>query len=233
MSSFAKTTSATLDKFDHLFEGWSVWIEPDEEESTSIVQEIEYLSVKCGGAEKGVYPFAPHCTLLYNIPPLTDISDESVESKEKLEKLLIKCIDKFRQSTSNGQEDTPDESVHNQRLQLVPTSFYYFAYPKHADNGKGFGCVISLLILKQTAALHKLHAAVMATFPPDERHSNFVPHVSFVYAPESRAEWLQQYTSDLKRDKQALLKPFCAKYLSLWSTKGQVNDWYRIARVNL
>ena len=38
MSSFAKTTSATLDKFDHFFEGWSVWIEPDEEESTSIVR---------------------------------------------------------------------------------------------------------------------------------------------------------------------------------------------------
>jgi hypothetical protein len=29
------------------------------------------------------------------------------------------------------------------------------------------------------------------------------------------------------------LKPLCAKYLSLWSTKGQVNEWYRFCRVQL
>eukprot|EP00544_Gedaniella_sp_CCMP2646_P011049 CAMPEP_0202485298 /NCGR_PEP_ID=MMETSP1361-20130828/4169_1 /ASSEMBLY_ACC=CAM_ASM_000849 /TAXON_ID=210615 /ORGANISM="Staurosira complex sp., Strain CCMP2646" /LENGTH=199 /DNA_ID=CAMNT_0049114165 /DNA_START=82 /DNA_END=678 /DNA_ORIENTATION=- len=183
------------DKFDHSFEGWSVWIEPDEEESADIAKEIESLSLKCGGAESGVFPFLPHCTLLYNI---SDMSEKINDSSEKLmEILLYKCVDKFRESTGKSQDDVTRESstLHQPSMQLVllllliPTSFYYFAYPKHADNGKGFGCVISLILLENTIALQQLHAAVTATFPQDERQSNFVPHMSLVYAPETKATW--------------------------------------------
>jgi 2'-5' RNA ligase len=233
---FPATEIPSKDKFDHSFEGWSVWIEPDEQESADIVKEIESLSLKCGGAESGVFPFLPHCTLLYNISSITDDDDVIHDSTEKLEILLYECVDKFREFADKGHDDATHESTWHppMQLMLIPSSFYYFAYPKHADNGKGFGCVISLILLENTVALQQLHAAVTATFPRDERRSNFVPHMSLVYAPETKATWLQQYTTrDLECNKQVLLKPLCAKYLSLWSTKGQVNEWYRFCRVQL
>ena len=53
--------------FRHVFEGWSVWIEPD-----LPVQETQAELIRaCGGAPRGVHPFTPHITLLYNIPALS------------------------------------------------------------------------------------------------------------------------------------------------------------------
>ena len=61
-------------------------------------------------------------------------------------------------------------------IKLMPTSHYYFPYPKTADGGKGFGCCISLLILETTPALASLQEIVQATFPPDERHGGGPDH---------------------------------------------------------
>jgi hypothetical protein len=69
---------------------------------------------------------------------------------------------------------TTNEQHH---MQFVPKSFYYFPYPKHADNGKGFGCIISLILLEKMLMLQLLHAAVTTVFPPDEQLDNFVLHL--------------------------------------------------------
>ena len=229
-------TCSSSETFLHSFEGWSVWIEPCEEESFDIVKEMEYLATKCGGAVCGVHPFVPHCTLLYNLTPLS--IDAEATKEETCRDLLHKCIDTFRQEWNADESIQNDEddanTVNTQEMQLIPTDFYYFPYPKHADDGKGFGCVISLLLLEQTSILSRLHQAVTKTFPPDERQANFVPHLSLVYAPENKAKWLQYYTNDtLAKSRRDLLQPLTARYLSLWSTQGQVNNWYRIARVKL
>jgi len=238
------TCTLSSETFDHTFEGWSVWIEPYEKDSVGIVNEIEFLAEQCGGNKCGVHSFVPHCTLLYNLTPITT-TDATLSEQQLGEQLLNKCIDTFRQKcdseTPSGQEDAShtattiiqQQQQQQQQQHLIPTSFYYFHYPKHADDGKGFGCVISLILLEKTLALQRLHEAVTLVFPPDERQNNFVPHVSLVYAPENMAEWLQQYTKDLEEAKKDLLCPINAQYLSLWSTQGQIKDWYRIARVEL
>ena len=56
-----------LTKFDHVFSGWSIWLEP--ERTKPLQQEMSYLERSCGGKECGVMPFVPHLTLLYNIRP--------------------------------------------------------------------------------------------------------------------------------------------------------------------
>lgn len=82
---------------------------------------------------------------------------------------------------------------------------------------------MSLLLLETNTLLQKL---VSQTFPPDERQDNFVPHVSLVSAPESKAEWLQERTKHLQEQRKDLLLPLKARYLSLWSTQGELKDWY-------
>lgn len=74
--------------FTHLFQGWSVWLEPCETGSDALVQEIQFLSEECGGADCGMHPFLPHCTLLYNIQhPTAKTSDGgeegTLQSKEQ------------------------------------------------------------------------------------------------------------------------------------------------------
>jgi hypothetical protein len=143
--------------------------------------------------------------------------------------LLNECVDKFQQMAEPN--DTHDYS-NQSHVQFCPTSFYYFPYPKHADNGRGFGCAISMILLERTQALQKLYESVRTVFPPDERNE-FIPHVSLVYAPESRGEWLQSLTSKMNEERIDLLGPFRARYLSLWSTQGEISDWYRICRVEM
>jgi 2'-5' RNA ligase len=200
-----------------------VWIEPCPEEAEVLVREIELLADPCGGSDCGVQTFVPHCTLLYNIIPMKETSGISKEQMRS--DLLNECVDNFQRVPNINQDETNN-------VQILPTSFYYFPYPEHADNGRGFWCVISLILLKKTDVLQKLYESVRSVFPPDEL-DEFIPHLSLVYAPESRGEWLQSYTQAMNEERIHLLKPFRARYLSLWSTQGNVSDWYRISRVEL
>ena len=285
-------------KFDHEFSGISVWIEPDPTESSRLLSEMEYLRTKCGGNEAGLYPFVPHCTLLYN----TSLPDNSVRvvvdgsqqtQQQQGKSLLRQCLEEYRKQMIHKFDDNHDEAQEtlnndiNRQLQLIPTSHYYFPYPKSADNGKGFGCCISLLILETTPRLKLLHDVVQSKFPPDERHGNdassssssdsnnnntneaseeggpprFRPHMALVYAPENQQNvvngWLEKYTlqneeeklyekwtlsrcndqpalsDNDKEEQQRDVACWKAKYLSLWSTEGTLNEWYPICKLDL
>ena len=210
-----------------------MWLEPDE--SSLIESEMEYLRKKCGGSEAGQYSFAPHCTLLYNTSFHNDdedcadgddgscCDDERSKQQRQGEAMLRQCLEEYQKQiaaadttttfTNGGQKTTPQTNNIGKQLQLIPTSQYYFPYPKTADNGKGFGCCISLLILETTPQLKLLHDIVRKRFPPDERHGDddnndhdgdcndnskeeeeggaeekarFRPHMALVYAPEDQ-----------------------------------------------
>lgn len=82
------------ERYNHSFRGWSVWIEPCEDECDDINKEIQFLAKECGGSECGIHPFVPHCTLLYNLT-LVITKTSSVSEQEVGEQLLIKCHDNF------------------------------------------------------------------------------------------------------------------------------------------
>ena len=90
-----------------------------------------------------------------------------------------------------------------------------FAYPKSFDNGNGFGCSIAFLNIQREEFLTKLHQACRLTMGPDERGSNFVPHLSLVYAPEDTQSVLEEYASGKQCQQHFINQPFEAKYLSL------------------
>ena len=258
------TKSATL---DHKFSGWSLWLEPCSHETSEIRNEMKKLTQLCGGI-KSSPPFELHCTLLYNFDPPHHLTDQT-EKEEYGNQLLTKCWNLYNERSNGG-----DDCASN-RILLNPTSYYYFPYPKEADGGKGFGCVISLMILEKTQELSCLHQAALQTFPPDERHCNkneqsnvvstrqeevatnddncaernkkkvvnvevdqteagkFIPHMALVYAPEIYGEALKSKTEELTKEKSQSLRPYMGKYLSLWSTEGEIKDWYVIARLTL
>ncbi len=130
---------------------------------------------KCGGHDAGMHRFLPHCTLLYNTSFPTEYCREHAQNfqrrmqKQDGEELLSSCLAEYydnKRAIECGCYDTPSN------FQLIPTSHLYFPYPKTADNGKGFGCVISLLVLETTPELQLLQKVVKKMFPPDERHRN-------------------------------------------------------------
>jgi hypothetical protein len=266
-------------KFSHRFSGVSVWIEPDPDQSSQLISEIEYLRTKCGGSEAGQYTFVPHCTLLYNTSlhvdggdgDKTDGSCDKQTKQQQGEYMLRQCLEEYQKqingTCNDGQQQTNDGKLH-----LIPTYQYYFPYPKTADNGKGFGCCISLLILDTTHQLKLLHDIVRNRFPPDERHGGnnsddcndnndedeeerkeprFRPHMALVYAPEDHENvinrWLEKYTLQNEEEKRyAQWIPakqdhvgddasvgWNAKYLSLWSTEGNLDEWYPIFKLDL
>mmetsp|Transcript_50346 Transcript_50346/g.151616 ORF Transcript_50346/g.151616 Transcript_50346/m.151616 type:complete len:244 (-) Transcript_50346:283-1014(-) len=227
--------------FDHEFSGLSVWLEPCPDEVASLIDEMESLSRQCGGPSRGLHNFAPHCTLLYNIAnPFESAeavsrrdADPQLGSQIDLtflgKHLLDDCIREFEKR--GGLSDPTVAKT------LDPKSFFYFEYPKAADDGRGFGCVISMLLLENNNYLQTLHESAAAVFPPDERHSkskgSFIPHMAMVYAPECEAGFLERRTKGMERTCRHLLKPLSAKYLTLWSTGGKLEDWYKIAQVEL
>mmetsp|Transcript_8251 Transcript_8251/g.17456 ORF Transcript_8251/g.17456 Transcript_8251/m.17456 type:complete len:234 (-) Transcript_8251:44-745(-) len=229
-----KMMSDKSDNFDHVFSGFSVWLEPCPFEADSLINEMDYLADKCGGKSAGLHGFVPHCTLLYNIPEEYCSPDPSISGdvEQMGHNLLERCLHRFKEEWKGG-ESRRDSS----RIELTPESFYYFDYPKTADDGRGFGCVISLLMIANTPQLRLVHDAAVSTFPPDERHAEakgkFIPHMALVYAPENKAQYLSERTNQMGHEKRHLLKPLRARYLSLWSTRGQVKDWYRVAKVQL
>ena len=273
--------------FDHCFEGWSIWIEP--EENDIINNTMKELSGSCGGESKGVFPFIPHLTLLYNLPPTiianSTADDGAAKQEEEGLRLLHLCWDEF----------VLKEPKHSCRpCCIVPSQWYYFHYPKSADNGRGFGCSIAMVLIRQEKWLMGLQQICQKVLGPDERLSNFIPHLSFVYAPEIRSQYLENYVA-IKQSQQVLLltsntddtscddkeekekesasvkmpeertdhqhadTPITTnteegngtsksrihndgnhagvglpvKYLSLWSTQGCIQDWYRIAKIQI
>jgi len=264
MTQSSNSNNNTKNVFNHQFEGYSVWLEPCQDEALQIIQEMNVLSTTCGGQKRGTHPFALHCTLLYNFNPImldnskyNDCSDYGSDVLDKISddyeqdnrsslykdigsKLLHQCVDQYNQTLQQNNKVIP--TTH---LELNPTDFYFFSYPKEADNNRGFGCVISMLLLEKNHNLEHLHNIVSKVFPLDERHGRkdetheskneaFRPHMALVYAPEIYHDSLKQYTEEtLKISKSHLLKPIKAKYLSLWSTKGTLKDWKLIARVGL
>ena len=281
---------AATSKFSHRFSGISVWLEPDPAQTSLVRKEMAYLAQRCGGPEAGMRDIVPHCTLLYNtsLPRPGDTSSESEAKctrrrRRKGEEMLRQCL---RESHSRqSPQASVDESVsagaapNNNKLniKLIPTSHYYFPYPKTADGDKGFGCCISLLILETTPALASLQDIVRATFPPDERHGGgddraaapaevaFRPHVALVYAPEGQRNvtngWLEGHTARMERERRhsrwtspaladeasrasvrgegGAYETDCektgwdAKYLSIWSTEGTLDEWFPIAKIDL
>lgn len=227
---------------DHKFSGYSVWLEPDERQGRLFSNKIESLSQRCcplnSSDEAADMVFAPHCTLLYNI----HIKDEC-----KGRDLLIEARDKFRHYCSKNiaaiephyRGKSESNSIEGDgRLIITPEAFYYFPYPKEADYGKGFGCLILMILLEKSAALAVLHSIVTEIFPSDERHGEqggtFQPHLAFCYAAESNT-WLEEEKSllDNDSDSQELLLPFHGKYLTLWKTEGTISQWILIAKIKL
>ena len=93
-------------KFDHVFSGLSIWLEP--EISPELQEEMSYLEQQCGGKECGVMPFVPHITLLYNIniskttrtssPSISPLANKGNGRKSSMmapEQILEQCWDEF------------------------------------------------------------------------------------------------------------------------------------------
>lgn len=192
---------------DHSFEGWSVWLEIDDKHV--VADESQQLH-QAYSHRRGVDPFVPHITLLYNLPP-DSLSEDPA-------KLLETINMRFQQSSS---------------CSLKPTDFHFFHYPKSADDGKGFGCVISMILVEKSEWMEELRTVLKDYFPQDERGGNFTPHMSLLYAPEADFKAVESYTEGLRETRKDLLSPMPARFLSLWSTQGGIKDWYRIARVEL
>ena len=76
--------------------------------------------------------------------------------------ILLICKEKYKTFyKSAGRHRSNEDEVSNHEeedntdmtLQLNPTEFYFFPYPTQADDGRGFGCVISMLLLGKTQKL--------------------------------------------------------------------------------
>ena len=240
--------------FEHRFSGYSVWLEPAPPRPLQTT--MEFLSNQCGGPQCGLHPFAPHLTLLYNIQlgdrvfdgngdagivngENDDVCDATVS---RAKDLLRKCLMEYRRinsATSANDTDTAKETIN-----MNATSYYYFPYPKSADDGRGFGCVISMLLIEKSRQLEALHDAVTSTFPPDERHGEaggtFQPHMALVYAPEHCGPSLEEWTNAREAYEQkaqsledCLLGEMPAKSISLWKTEGTIDKWKRISSLDL
>lgn len=208
------TSKEDYDKsiFDHSFSGMSVWIEP--EITKEFEEKMDFLQQSCGAELSGVSPFVPHITLLYNV---------SMDQFENPQECLTDCWEQFQsRHVSTSEEDTSS---------ITASDWFYFHYPKEADDGRGFGCSICLLLIKLSPWLEALQRVCKESFGPGERSNNFIPHISLVYAPENKEEFLQSFTDDQQQMGSFLNQPIRIKYLSLWSTQGRMNEWYRIARI--
>ena len=307
-------------QFSHVFSGISVWLEPDPSQTYLLAKEMGVLAEKFGGRDSGVHRFMPHCTLLYNtsFPSSGGGRSQIIESNGEFEDggemrrrlvgedILRKCLSEYRCLLDDRNIAQNEPPV----IKLIPTSPYYFPYPKMADNGKGFGCAISLLILETSPGLELLQNVVKKSFPPDERHGGgrgnvqntatseeehdeccdraleedvelFRPHITLIYAPEQHEHvtdgWLEDYTTKMdvramrfshgvnadecdsnsgnvaaesydiaiaaaedanathqdERMQQRSPASWNARYISIWSTEGTLDEWFSIAKLDL
>jgi len=215
-------------KFDHLFSGLSIWLEF--EAYDDLEDQMKHLQKSCGGEECGVYPFVSHVTILYNIDKKGDEDEKDVD----VEGTLKACWKSFKDK-DNAAEDTKFEKGKKTKEEESPhtisaSDWMYFRYPKSADNGKGFGCSISLLLIEKAPWLEKLHKVCADAFGHGER-DKFIPHLSLVYAPEDREQMLVEYTEKQRNKRLFVKEPIPVKYLSLWSTEGRICDWRPILKI--
>lgn len=215
----------------------------------------------CGGATNGVHEFAPHCTLLYNFDP-------KALFEEPYRSVIIQQSNEGQQGYECAGEDTLTQKVTRGLLQickdtfhrklgemmaqptggmsLKPSDFYFFPYPVQADNGRGFGCVIPLLLLENLPWLQLLHDIVYDVFPPDERHrkdceqkeilpnnGKFIPHMALGYVPEVFDSAVNQHVDNLRENRIDLLQSLPLGCLSVWNTEGSVDDWKLVDSIKL
>ena len=198
------------------------------------------LADKCGGKECGLTSFAPHVTLLYNIRLEDTASNDGCRNGGGMKRdgagdaattraydLLRRCLREYERHVDSSEP-----------IPMNATRYYYFPYPTSADGGRGFGCVISMLLIEKSSQLQALHDAATAVFPPDERHGeaggSFQPHMALVYAPEQCGKELKRWTDNkdtMERDDQISLMK--AQKLSIWCTEGSIDKWYRVASLEL
>lgn len=57
---------------------------------------------------------------------------------------------------------------------LKPQRLLYFPYPREADNGRGFGCLMPFFQMSLRPELVHLFETTKNSFPPDERHGTGV-----------------------------------------------------------
>jgi len=181
--------------------------------------------------EASKHNFPLHLTLLYNFELKFSMNngDNMSAETEAAQNLLKQCRDRLLQESSTT-NNTLTEGV-----LLHPEEWFTFDYPTSADNGNGFGAVISLMILeKDDPALQQLHQTVCTVFPAGERQS-FTPHLSLVYAPQQSLASLTFQTDQLQKEKILLRDEqiLCATTLSVWSTRGPTKEWYKVASINL
>jgi 2'-5' RNA ligase len=241
-------------KFDHFFSGWSVWIEP--EATPELEETMEYLSTACGGEACGVAPTVPHITLLYNLKELyledenpqdllarcwkqfqanhqhTHTTNLPTNPQKESAPPAEEDIEMSRSSSTTSVDDKPRATTIGAERSITPYDWYYHHYPKSADDGKGFGCSIALLLIEPSRWLQDLQEACQEILGPDER-AKFTPHLSLVYAPEAREAFLTRYIQEQQQDNAFVGQAFRAKYMSLWSTQGRIHEWYKIAQIPL
>jgi 2'-5' RNA ligase len=243
--------------FNHVFSGWSIWIEP--EECDVLQKEMTHLQKTCGGPnnnDRGVHPFVPHVTVLYNLQAKLDV--DAADPEQLLRNCWKQMQQRLKQTESMSSSSSLSSSLENEtpatssiedqdinikdekelsstKFRLNLTDWYSFLYPKDADGGRGFGCSIALLLVEPTTKwLVELHSACRQVFGNDERGGKyFVPHLSCVYAPESCDELLLEYTKRQIRDQILIKSSLKARYLSLWSTEGTMDQWHRIAKISI
>ena len=222
--------------FDHQFSGFSLWLEPFS--SRPLQDTMNELADKCGGKECGLTSFAPHVTLLYNIRLEDTASSDGCRNGMKRDgagdaattqayDLLRRCLREYERHVDSSEP-----------IPMNATRYYYFPYPKSEDDGRGFGCVISMLLIEKNRQLQAFHDAAKTVFPPDERHGeaggSFQPHMALVYAPEQCGKELERWTDNkdtTERDDQISLMK--AQTLSIWKTEGTLDKWFRVASLEL
>ena len=219
------------DIFDYEFSGISVWLEPDESDARAVSAAMASLAEKCGGPSHGLHDFAPHCTMLYNMPrnAFLEKKGDTMETEDQGPEVLLR--QSSQEMLNQVVEDYKKTFGEEKRLMMNPTSLQLFPFPP-------FACVITFLQLEQNNELDNIHQILKKTFPPDERHQSsgkLMPHISLVYAPEATENLLYNETKRLSDDDNtpSLLAPMRAKYLSVWNTQGRISDWKRIAQIEL
>lgn len=137
-------------KFTFEFKGVSIWLELDESDSEkyqAVIDEFQTLaSEPC---------FDCHATVLYNMDAELLHNGDPDYLQRKLEEVVAKLPSKY--------------------ILLTPKRLLYFPYPRTADDGQGFGCLMPFFQMSLSPTLVSLFETVKNNFPPDERHGKGVP----------------------------------------------------------
>jgi 2'-5' RNA ligase len=231
-----KHHSPATSHFDHVFSGFSIWLEL--ETVPELQDTMKSLVKSCGGPGCGVYEFVPHVTIQYNIP--------SSLSWRRCKQAIQDDLEHFWNRFLKERQETNEHKINDNTLCrsttpslpsfqgcLTPYDWYYHYYPKHADEGKGFGASIVLLLIQNETWLQDLYQHCQDYWGKGER-TVFIPHISLVYAPEDKGSYLKQYVEQQQQESRLLLhEPIRLRYLSVWNTNGRIQDWARIAKVSM